>query len=132
LARDLAALSAKMVNEIAAGDDSAYDRYMAPDMELHEHIEGVPQSGVHIGPDGCRHCMAVQNATWNKTWKFTRFQYTDDILIILEEIVWANIKTGKAPMIPAIGVHRYNEDGLVCRMDIYITDEDALRDTLIP
>jgi hypothetical protein len=75
--------------------------------------------------------MATQNATWKKTWDFTRFQYGDDMVIMYEQIVWDNYKTGKAPLIPAIGIHRYR-DGLISRMDIYITDEDALRDTLVP
>ena len=131
MAQDLIALSEKLTTEVAAGDDSAYERYFAPDLELHEHITGVPQSGVFFGPDGVRKCMAIQNATWKKTWEFTRFQYSDDMLIVYEQIVWANYQTGKAPMIPAIGVHRYR-DGLIYRIDVYITDEDALRDTLVP
>jgi SnoaL-like domain len=131
MAHDLLALSERMIAEIAAGDDSAYERYMTVDHELHEHVGGLPQSGVFYGPDGVRQCMAIQNATWKKTWKFTRFAYGEDTVIMFEQIVWDNFQTGKAPMIPAIGVHRYR-DGLICRMDIYITDEDALRDTLVP
>jgi hypothetical protein len=77
-----------------------------------------------------RKAMAVQNATWKKTWTFKRFQHSDDTLIVFEEIVWDNYKTGKAPMIPAIGVHKYRGDQ-ICRIDVYITDEDALRDTLV-
>jgi hypothetical protein len=129
--QDLLALSERLTTEIAAGDDSAYERYISEDNELHEHIDGVPQSGVFHGPDGVRQCMAIQNSTWKKSWEFTRFVYGDDVVIMYEQIVWANYKTGKAPMIPAIGIHRY-QDGLICRMDIYITDEDALRDTLLP
>jgi SnoaL-like protein len=128
---DLIAIAKRMTDEVAAGDDSAYDRYFTDDLELHEHIEGVPQSGVFHGQDGVRKCMAIQNATWKKTWKFTRWQYGEDLIIVYEEIVWANFKTGKAPMIPAIGVHKYR-DGRICRIDVYITDEDALRDTLVP
>jgi hypothetical protein len=131
LAQDLIAISERMTTAVAAGDDSAYDRYFSPDLELHEHVTGLPQSGVFHGPNGVRQCMAIQNSTWKKTWSFTRFQYTDDILIVYEQITWANYKTGKAPMIPAIGVHRFR-DGLICRMDIYITDEEALRNTLVP
>jgi hypothetical protein len=130
MAQDLISIAKRMTDEVAAGDDTAYDRYFTEDLELHEHIEGVPQSGVFRGRDGVRNCMAIQNATWKKTWKFTRWQYDDELLIAYEEIVWANYKTGKAPMIPAIGVHKYR-DGRICRIDVYITDEDALRDTLV-
>lgn len=131
MSQDLLALSERLTTEIAAGDDSAYERYISPDLELHEHITGLPQSGVFHGLDGVRTCMSIQNSTWKKTWKFTRFAYGDDIVIMYEEIVWDNYKTGKAPMIPAIGIHRY-KDGMIVRMDVYITDEDALRDTLVP
>jgi hypothetical protein len=131
VAEDLLALSKRLTDEVAAGDDSAYERYLAPDLELHEHIDGVPQSGVWHGPDGCRKCMATQNATWKKTWRFTRFQHSEDTVIMYEVITWDNYETGKAPTIPAIGIHRYR-DGMIYRMDIYITDEDALRDSLVP
>lgn len=128
---DLIALSDKLTSEIAAGDDTAYERYLAPDLELHEHVTGLPQSGVFYGPDGVRQCMAIQNSVWKKTWRFSKFQPSDDLLIAYELITWDNYKTGKAPTIPAIGVHRYR-DGLVYRMDVYIVDEDALRDSLVP
>lgn len=129
MARDLIVIAERMTTDVATGDDGAYDRYFTEDMELHEHAKGLPQSGVFRGPDGARKAMAIQNAIWKKSWNFTRFQYDDDTLIIYEEIVWDNPKTGKAPMIPAIGVHRYRGDR-ICRMDVYITDEAGLRDTL--
>jgi hypothetical protein len=130
LARDLIAIAERMTTEVATGDDTAYDRYFTEDLELYEHAQGLPQSGVFRGRDGARKAMAIQNAIWKKTWTFTRFQYDDDTLIVYEEIVWDNMKTGKAPMIPAIGVHRYRGDKIY-RMDVYITDEQGLRDTLV-
>jgi hypothetical protein len=132
MAQDLIAIAERMTSDVvASGDDSAYDRYFTDDVELHEHIQGVPQSGVFHGRDGMRKAMAIQNSTWKKTWTFTRWQYDDETLIVYEEIVWDNYETGKAPKIPAIGVHRYR-DGQICRIDVYITDEDALRDSLVP
>lgn len=131
MANDLLALSERLTTEVAAGDDSAYERYISPENELHEHIAGLPQSGVFHGPDGVRSCMKIQNSTWKKTWDFTRFQYGDDRVIMYEVISWSSYETGKSATIPAIGVHTYR-DGLIVRMDIYITDEDALRATLVP
>jgi hypothetical protein len=127
---DLLAIAQRMTDDAVAGDDTIYDRYFTEDVELHEHITGVPQSGVFHGRDGMRTAMSVQNATWKKTWTFTRFQHSDDTLIVYEQIIWDNYKTGKAPMVPAIGVHKYRGDR-ICRIDVYITDEDALRDTLV-
>jgi hypothetical protein len=128
---DLIALAEQKGAEILAEGPSAMERHFTEDFELHQHIEGVPQSGVFRGLDGLRRCMEITDGTWKRTMQFTRFQYGDDLLIVYEEIVWANHETGKAPMIPAISVHRYR-DGMVCRIDAYITDEDALRDTLGP
>jgi hypothetical protein len=133
MAQDLIAIAEKWCTAAVAGDDTAYDsdRYFAEDLKVYYYIEGVPQSGVFYGPEGVRRCMGIMNATWKKTWTFKYFQYGDDLLIVYEDIIWANHDTCKTARVPAIGVYKYR-DGLICRIDVYVTDEDALRDTLVP
>lgn len=124
---------AKFDQDLTSGD--AFDAMIeasTPDVEIHEPMS-LPQGGVHVGHDAWRTMHHTMRELWDQKVEIRHVWDVpeDDVLVLYTDMEWTAKATGRTIRFPVVETLWYR-DGLICKIEIFHQDQQAILETLEP